>query len=124
MYSSHALDYVEVYFTALLHMASPSPVLGGSPQSAGNRIRDSLATSLGKSYGTVKDASLNMSSSYRSVINHDVVEEDTLQGLALKYNVTVSLLNTIPWKFSLWSNDKFIFHGYKFVCLLVLLIST
>ena len=76
-------------------MASPSPVLGGSPQSAGNRIRDGLATTLGKSYGTVKDASLNMSSSYRCVINHDVVEEDTLQGLALKYNVTVRLVNSI-----------------------------
>lgn len=97
--SSHALDYVEVYFTALLHMASPSPVLGGSPQPPGNRIRDGLTSSLGKSYGTVKNASLNMSSSYRSVIHHDVVEEDTLQGLALKYNVTVSLLNSIPWTF-------------------------
>lgn len=77
-------------------MASPSPVLGGSPQPPGNRIRDSLATSLGKSYGTVKDASLNMSSSYRSVINHSVVEEDTLQGLALKYNVTVSPIPLTP----------------------------
>ena len=72
-------------------MASPSPVLGGSAQPPGDRIRDSLTTSLGKSYGTVKDASLNMSSTYRSVIDHHVIEEDTLQGLALKYDVTVSV---------------------------------
>lgn len=81
-------------------MASPSPVLGGSAQPPGVRVRDSLTTSLGKSYGTVKDASLNMSSAYRSVIiNHDVVEEDTLQGLALKYNVTVSLFTASHGRF-------------------------
>lgn len=79
-------DYVGLFYC----MASPSPVLGASAQPPGDRTRDSLATSLGKSYGTVKDASQNMSS-YRSVINHDVVKEDTLQGLALKYDVTVSV---------------------------------
>ena len=69
-------------------MASAFPVQGVSTQSPGDRSRDSLTTSLGKSYGTVRDSSQIMSS-YRSVIDHHVVKEDTLQGLALKYDVTV-----------------------------------
>ena len=71
-------------------MASPVPELGVTAQPPEDRTRDSLATSLGKSYGTVKDATQTMSSTYRTVIDHDVVKEDTLQGLALKYDVTVS----------------------------------
>lgn len=71
-------------------MDSSSPAPGASTLSPGDRTRDSLTTSLGKSYGTVKD-SQNMSS-YRSVIDHHVGKEDTLQGLALKYDVTVRVV--------------------------------
>lgn len=77
-------------------MASPSPVLGVPAQPPGDQTRAGLATTLGKSYGTVKDATQSMSSIHRSVINHVVVKEDTLQGLALKYNVTVSIHVPVP----------------------------
>ena len=79
-------------------MASPVPELGVTAQGPEDRTRDSLAISLGKSYGTVKDATQNMSSTYRTVINHDVVKQDTLQGLALKYDVTVSMSVTFLLK--------------------------
>ena len=85
------LAIAKVYSTALPCMASPSPTLVGYSQPSGARTKDGLTTTRGKSYGTVKDATPNVSSFYRSVVNHSVVEEDTLQGLAVKYDVTVSI---------------------------------
>ncbi len=42
-----------------------------------------------RSYGTVKDSSPRLHSKANSFLVHSVQEGDTLQGLALKYDVTV-----------------------------------
>ncbi len=74
-------------------MASSSPVhISGASQ---NSSRTGLVTNSGsgRSYGTVKESPnlfLGSGVASRYCIHHSVEEEDTLQGLALKYNVTVS----------------------------------
>lgn len=75
-------------------MASSSPVnISGVSQ---NSSRTGLVTNSGsgRSYGTVKDSPnvsfLGSGTLSKSCIHHSVEEGDTLQGLALKYNVTVS----------------------------------
>lgn len=75
-------------------MASPSPI-PISHASGDSSSKTGLVNSAGtsRSYGTVKDSPAHSFLGQGLTggwINHTVEEEDTLQGLALKYNVTVS----------------------------------
>ena len=74
-------------------MASPVNV---PTESSRDTSRTGLASSLSghRSYGTVKNLTPSPIFTYRAsrscdYLNHDVREEDTIQGLALCYNVTV-----------------------------------
>ena len=74
-------------------MASPAALTIES--SRNNSDRAALGSSLGsqRSYGTVKESS-SLTSSGRlcgGYTEHEVDERDTLQGLALRYGVSVSL---------------------------------
>lgn len=76
--------------------------------------RSGLVSSFQRSYGTVKDSTPAISVSGRpgSYFVHTVQEEDTLQGLAVRYGVTVSnqqniLPPSLPLplpSFTLWSS--------------------
>lgn len=94
-------------------MASPSPVHFSvqqpSPNPEKKTSRTSLVNSFGstqRSYGTVKESASGIGSPYRSseYFNHPVCEEDTLQGIALQYDVSVSAfvcpLYMWPYKFT------------------------
>lgn len=75
--------------------SEPSPHLSSSLQEATRRsspARVGLVSSQNgqRSYGTVKQYSTSFKRSSVSSITHILEEGDTLQGLALKYNVTVS----------------------------------
>ena len=79
---------------------SDSALSVGSPHLSGSFLQEHTSPSkVGlvsgqngqRSYGTVKKISSSYKRSSVSVINHILVEGDTLQGLALKYDVTVSL---------------------------------
>ena len=72
-------------------MASPVP-----PTIEHNSSKTGLVSSVNsqrpvRSYGTVNEPSKTLSQKAltSSCLTHDVDEDDTLQGLALKYNVTV-----------------------------------
>ena len=74
-------------------MASPVAL---TIESANTSDRAALGSSLGsqRSYGTVKEASsavLTASGRLSGFTEHLVDERDTLQGLALRYGVTVSV---------------------------------
>ena len=72
-------------------MASPVP---STIESANGSDRAGLASSLGRSYGTVKEpssAGLTASGRLCGYTEHVVDERDTLQGLALRYGVSVSV---------------------------------
>ena len=66
-----------------------------------NSSRVGLVSSFGgqRSYGTVKVASpsLNHRTRHSSLLDHEVQEGDTFQGLALKYSVTVRLKIAKRW---------------------------
>ena len=78
-------------------MASPSPVHftnSHQPSSNQDTYKTGLVTSVGstRSYGTVKDSPSNSflgTGLVKNCVSHTVEEGDTLQGLAVKYNVTV-----------------------------------
>lgn len=74
----------------ILVMASPVAITIESEDRAG--FGSSLNSQ--RSYGTVKVSSAAFTSAGRlgSYVMHTVHEEDTLQGLALKYNVSVSTI--------------------------------
>ncbi len=71
-----------------------------SPQDLSNSITTSSSTRTGlvssytsngqRSYGTVKQFSSSFKRSSISVITYHPVEGDTLQGIALKFNISVS----------------------------------
>ena len=65
-----------------------------------NKARSGLTSSFQRSYGTVKSSSPSISASGRlatgSVSVHRVQEEDTLQGLAVRYGVTVGPAHYVP----------------------------
>lgn len=56
--------------------------------------RAGLGSSFGgqRSYGTVKESTITASGRLCGYTVHTVLDEDTLQGLAVKYGVTVSVL--------------------------------
>ncbi len=75
-------------------MASSTPIqISETSQSSSSKT--GLVTSVGssRSYGTVKQSpnlSFQAPGTPRHCMHHTVEEGDTLQGLALKYNITVS----------------------------------
>ena len=79
-------------------MASPSPVhFSVQLPSTQKNSRTSLVNSVGsqRSYGTVKESCSGITSPYNrssvvEFLTHPVCPDDTLQGIALQYNVTVS----------------------------------
>lgn len=89
-------------------MASTSPVsisYASQDSSSKTGLVNSAGTS--RSYGTVKDSSaysfLGSSLSGVPCMNHPVEEGDTLQGIALKYNVTVEQIQRLN---NLWTSDS------------------
>ena len=77
-------------------MASPVAI---TIENADNSDRAGLGSSLGsqRSYGTVRQSSAPLATSgkLRGYTEHAVHEEDTLQGLAIQYGVTVSVCDAI-----------------------------
>lgn len=76
-------------------MASPVAI---TIESTNNTDRAGLGSSFGnqRSYGTVKVSSVAFAATGRSrdYTVHRVHEEDTLQGLALRYGVSVSMVHS------------------------------
>lgn len=70
-----------------------SPRLSASLQETRSPSKRGLVSSQNgqRSYGTVKQLSSSFRRSGISVITHNLEEGDTIQGLAVKYSVTVSV---------------------------------
>jgi len=74
--------------------SSPIHIRVASPDSNSNSRTGLVSSGSGRvsrSYGTVKEGAVLGNAQSRHSITHAVEDGDTLQGIALKYNVSVSL---------------------------------